>query len=252
MNQELQRIDFYGSDLLTIERNGTLYVAIKPVCESIGLQWEDQFKRIKRHPVLSGGMSMINIPSRCGNKITLVLTLKMLHGWLFLIDSSQVAPAIKDTVILYQKECFEVLSQYWQHKSRVCVTVSSEADCLDELHVFLEVTRGRMNISQNGNQHNTVSMPTAQVLQYLYQHRTNDGAEISAGASNLGKKLQIDRTTVSRSIIRLAKWNFLQRHSDPGKPLMVILNEEVISDALEVSRVSLLSNQQRVGFLAWH
>lgn len=252
MNQELQRIDFYGSDLLTIERNGTLYVAMKPVCKSIGLQWENQFKRIKRHPVLSEGMSMMDIPSRGGNQITLMLTLKMLHGWLFLIDSSQVAPAIKGTVILYQKECFEVLSQYWQHKSRVRETSSSEANCLDELHVFLEVTRGRMNISQNGNQHNTVSMPTAQVLQYLYQHRTSDRAAISASASKLGKKLQIDRTTVSRSIIRLAKWNFLQRHSEPGRPLTVILNEEVISTALEVSKKSLLSNQQRVGFLAWH
>ena len=253
MNQELQRINFYGSDLLTVERNGTLYVAMKPVCECIGVDWDSQRKKVMGHPLLSSTAVITTVVAQDGKSRKMVmLPINYIQGWLFMIDANRVAPEIKDKVITYQKECFDVLHDYWQNKSGTSGVDDSAADCFNELHVFLEVTRGRMNISQNGNQHNTVSMPTAQVLQYLYQHRTSDRAEISASASKLGKKLQIDRTTVSRSIIRLAKWNFLQRHSEPGRPLTVILNEEVISAALEVSRVSLLSNQQRAGFLAWH
>ena len=193
MNQELQRINFYGSDLLTVERNGTLYVAMKPVCESIGVNWDSQRKKVMGHSILSSVAVIMTATGNDGKQYKMVmLPIKYIQGWLFMLDSNRIAPAIKNTVILYQKECFEVLSQYWQHKSRASNTGSSAADCLNELHIFLEVTRGRMNISQNGNQHNTVSMPTAQVLQYLYQHRTSDRAEISASASKLGKKLQTE------------------------------------------------------------
>ena len=46
MNKELQRIDFYGSELMVTEQDGTLYVAMKPVCESIGVDWDSQRKKV--------------------------------------------------------------------------------------------------------------------------------------------------------------------------------------------------------------
>lgn len=58
-----------------------------------------------------------------------------------MIDANRVAPEIKDKVITYQKECFDVLHVYWQNRSGAGAEASG-ADCFNELHVFLEVTRG--------------------------------------------------------------------------------------------------------------
>ncbi len=43
----------------------------------------------------------------------LCLPLEELHGWLFSINSDKVKLEFRDTVILYQKECFKVLYDYW-------------------------------------------------------------------------------------------------------------------------------------------
>lgn len=40
----------------------------------------------------------------------LMLPLKMINDWLFLIDSNRVNPEVKQKVIEYQEECFDVLA----------------------------------------------------------------------------------------------------------------------------------------------
>jgi len=78
----------------------------------------------------------------------LMLPLKYLQGWLFTVDSSRVKPEIKGCLMVYQKEFFEVLNNYWQHKStHVTTDDHSTAVCFSEFHVFLELTRGRMRVS---------------------------------------------------------------------------------------------------------
>ncbi len=39
MIEEMQSVRFQGSEILTVEQNGIQYVAMKPLCESIGLNW---------------------------------------------------------------------------------------------------------------------------------------------------------------------------------------------------------------------
>ena len=58
-----QTISFNNQSLIgTVEQNGNHYVAIKPICENIGLAWEPQELRIKRDEVLSQGMIVMIIP----------------------------------------------------------------------------------------------------------------------------------------------------------------------------------------------
>ena len=51
-----QTVSFNNQSLITIEQNGVHYVAMKPICENIGLAWEPQVLRIKRDEVLSQGI----------------------------------------------------------------------------------------------------------------------------------------------------------------------------------------------------
>lgn len=111
---ETALVPFHGHQLLTIKDGDTIRVAMKPICEAIGLDWKGQYNRIQRHPVMAEGMVVMTIPSLGGNQETTTLPLDYLNGWLFGIDTNRVKPEIRDLLIDYQRECFTVLSAYWQ------------------------------------------------------------------------------------------------------------------------------------------
>lgn len=115
-NTALVAVPFNGQYVVAAVHNGKPYVAMKPICENIGLQWEAQYKRIKRHPVMLQGMSMIDMPSNGGIQQTACLPLDMLNGWLFGIDASRVKPELREKVIRYQLECFKVLHDHFMRQ----------------------------------------------------------------------------------------------------------------------------------------
>ncbi|MCQ4271037.1 phage antirepressor N-terminal domain-containing protein [Pseudomonas kuykendallii] len=113
---QLATVDFHGQALTVITANGQRLVAMKPICEGIGLQWEAQLKRMKRDEVLSTCMSMVDIqmpPDDQRRQVT-CLPLEYLNGWLFGIDVSRCREAIRPTLIQYKRECYAALAAYWQ------------------------------------------------------------------------------------------------------------------------------------------
>ncbi len=92
------------------------FVAMKPICENIGLQWEAQLKRLKRNHVLNKGMSIMDIPTNGGNQRIVCLPFGMLNGWLMGVDANKVKPEIKDTLVKYQLECYDVLYKHFMPK----------------------------------------------------------------------------------------------------------------------------------------
>ena len=108
-----QTISFNNQSLITVEQNGNHYVAMKPICENIGLAWEPQVLRIKRDEVISQGMIVMIIPTNGGNQNMICLPIEYLNGWLFGIDINRCKPEIRDTLIKYKKECYQALHDYW-------------------------------------------------------------------------------------------------------------------------------------------
>ncbi|HHF6940356.1 TPA: phage antirepressor N-terminal domain-containing protein [Haemophilus influenzae] len=109
-----QTVSFNNQSLITIEQNGSHYVAMKPICENIGLSWEPQLLRIKRDNVLSSTMIVMIIVAEDGKKREMIcLPIEYLNGWLFGIDINRCKPEIRDTLIKYKKECYQALHDYW-------------------------------------------------------------------------------------------------------------------------------------------
>lgn len=108
-------INFHGASIPTFNAEGVIRVAMKPICDAIGLGWQSQWHRIKRHPVLSKGVVMMTTPSKGGIQKHLTLPLNKLNGWLFGVDASRVKPEIREKLVEYQEECFDALSDYWQN-----------------------------------------------------------------------------------------------------------------------------------------
>lgn len=250
MRNEIKTVKFYGSDIVTAERNGVYYAAMKPICEAIGVQWQAQYNRIMRHPVLKSTVSMMDTVAVDGkSREMLMLPIEYLNGWLFGIDVNRVNPEIKDKLIAYQRECFRVLDQYWRTRSLPDIPErAAPSKCNDDLHLFVEITRGRTRTSTLGNPYNTVSMTMALVLRHLYRLET-DGQEVQISANQISRELKIDRRTVSRSIGRLEKWSFLTVRSVVGYGLWVCIFRKKIEQALNESRQSIRLAKQEVGFL---
>lgn len=107
-------VDFQRDTLFAVREDDGLFVAIKPICQSLGLAWNRQLERIKRDPILSEGMTMTVIPSVGGPQETTLLRLDLINGWLFTIDDSRVAnEEIRQKVLAYKRDCYRVLFEHF-------------------------------------------------------------------------------------------------------------------------------------------
>ena len=109
-----QTISFNNQSLITVEQNSNHYVAMKPICENIGIDWRAQRQRIVRDEVLCSTVVIITTVAEDGkNREMLCLPIQYLNGWLFGIDINRCNPEIRDTLIKYKKECYQALHDYW-------------------------------------------------------------------------------------------------------------------------------------------
>lgn len=117
MGTEISLVNFHEQTLVAISHEGKQYVAMRNVVENLGLDWSAQAQRIKRHGIMNKGVVMITTPSGGGLQESLCLPLPMINGWLFGVDASRVKPELKERLIKYQEECFEVLNNHFTGKS---------------------------------------------------------------------------------------------------------------------------------------
>lgn len=111
---KFQTISFNGQSLAAINQNQTIYVAMKPICENIGLDWEAQRQKIQRNHVLNSVACMLKATAKDGkNYETMCLPLGFLSGWLMSVEVNRVKPEIRDMLIQYQLKCYDVLHQHF-------------------------------------------------------------------------------------------------------------------------------------------
>lgn len=125
MNAKSKIVKFNNQQIPVYFVGDKPFVAMKPICENIGLNWDAQRQRIKRNHVLSKGAVIITAPSNGGNQEVLALPFGMLNGWLMGVDANKVKPEIKDTLIKYQLECYDVLYKHFMPKPRNPVNLAA-------------------------------------------------------------------------------------------------------------------------------
>ena len=121
MTTQIQTIQFNRQSLVSFEQNGTHYTAMKPICENIGLCWDGQRQRIQRDEVLSEGAVIITVPSNGGDQQMICLPIEYINGWLFGIDIKRCKPEIRETLIMYKKECYQALYNYWNKPQQLAL-----------------------------------------------------------------------------------------------------------------------------------
>lgn len=114
-NLKKLEVPFCNTTIQAIEHNGQLYVSMRPICKNIGLQWGSQYNRIMRDEVMKTCVFIMKtrLDGDIQNRDIVYLPLSMLNGWLFGVSTKKIKPELKDKLIKYKRECYDVLYQYW-------------------------------------------------------------------------------------------------------------------------------------------
>jgi len=115
---------------VSINEQEQIYVPVRPICDYLGLDWSAQYRRINRDPVLSDviqGVAITTTPSSDGRGGGLqemsCLPLKFLPGWLFGVSANRVKSEMREKIIRYQRESYDVLWEAFQ-EGRLTADVS--------------------------------------------------------------------------------------------------------------------------------
>jgi len=101
-------LEFNGKAILFLSIDGEYWVALKPICDALNIEWTRQFKNLKEHNIL--GDALANQPMRdTKNRVQMMSALpeKYIYGWLFSINSDN------DALQEYQKKCYDILYGYF-------------------------------------------------------------------------------------------------------------------------------------------
>lgn len=101
-------LEFNGRRLSLLSVDGTWFIAIKPICEVLGIKYEHQFERLQSHKILGQLFrkhGMVAADKRMREMVC--LPEKVIYGWLFSINSDS------PELINYQWKCYEVLYDHF-------------------------------------------------------------------------------------------------------------------------------------------
>ena len=105
-------VPFHNAELFLVEHEGQPYTPMKPIVDGMGLAWQSQLAKFNSN-AQRWGITKIVIPTLGDLQEMVCLPLRKLFAWLTTISPNKVKPELRDTVIMYQNECDDVLWDYW-------------------------------------------------------------------------------------------------------------------------------------------
>jgi hypothetical protein len=105
-----------GVDIQIIE-NGEKRVAVKPICDALGVAWEVQFRKLNSDPkFLSTITLMVTVGADGRQREMVTIPMKKVFGWLYSINAGNVKPEAREALLKYQEECNDALYNYFARK----------------------------------------------------------------------------------------------------------------------------------------
>jgi hypothetical protein len=89
-------------------------IAIKPICQAIGIDYSRQLKKVKEDRFLSSVMGVTPTTGSDGKTYDMCcLPIRYVYGWLFTINPANVAPGAQEGVMKYKQICYDALYDYF-------------------------------------------------------------------------------------------------------------------------------------------
>lgn len=119
-----------------VDEKGQIYVAIKPICQALGIDPKGQRRRIQQDKILNQLGTIVSSTGRDSKQYEMYcLPLQFVFGWLFSIDENAVKPEACEQVLAYKMECHQVLYEHfvlkvnrYQARDRHILKIQDEID----------------------------------------------------------------------------------------------------------------------------
>jgi hypothetical protein len=110
MNQNVVKfLDFNGKTIVYLSANGTYWIAIKPVCEALGVDYIRHYKNLHEDEILRPRLSKqtILLPEDTQPRRFVCLPEEYIYGWIFSLrsDSKELQE--------YKAECYHILYNHF-------------------------------------------------------------------------------------------------------------------------------------------
>ncbi|MBK9391946.1 MAG: phage antirepressor N-terminal domain-containing protein [Bacteroidetes bacterium] len=106
-------------EILIFSENGENYIAIKPICEALGVAFQNQIDKIKDDEILSSVVMLSMTTGADGKSYKMsVIPYKYVFGWLFTINPNNVKEEAKEALIKYKRECYDALYDRFTSKPK--------------------------------------------------------------------------------------------------------------------------------------
>ena len=103
-----------GISLQVVSGEREQLVAVKPVCEILGVAYPPQFTKLKEHPIFGSTITQSVTVGADGKEREMVcIPMRFFPGWLFSINPDNVKEEIRDNLIKYQVKCNDILYNYF-------------------------------------------------------------------------------------------------------------------------------------------
>lgn len=128
-----------------IDPDGQIYVAIKPICDAIGIHTQKAYSSIKSDPILGAIHTVRYVLDGQNRKFPMqTIPIEFVHGWLFSIDASKVSANAKPKLLEFKKECYKVLFDHFFGKYQVYEKNLNERRRIEQLINELSAERQEM------------------------------------------------------------------------------------------------------------
>lgn len=137
MQQLISRIN--GVDIVTVERDGEIFVPIKPICEAIGIDAKAQRAKLQEDEFFaSTGAIITSVAADEKEREMYCIRLRDVYGWLATINPGKVAPEAREAVARYRRECYDVLYEHFTGSMRRTIeTNNAEIELLQQINAAI-------------------------------------------------------------------------------------------------------------------
>lgn len=125
-----------GVDIVTVERDGEIFVPIKPICAALGIEAAPQRDKLQNDEFFNSVGTIIVSTGADGKSYEMyALPLKFIYGWLATINPGKVAPEAREAVAVYRRECYDVLYEHFTGSMRRTIeTNNAEIELLQQIN----------------------------------------------------------------------------------------------------------------------
>ena len=110
MNKQIVKfLEFKGKNIVYLSVDGTYWIAIKPICEALNIEYTRQFKNLKNDAILLSALAKqpMQIPGDDQLREYICLPEEYIYGWIFSIQSD--SKELQE----YKLECYQALFKHF-------------------------------------------------------------------------------------------------------------------------------------------